>query len=112
MDAEAFLRFLAEEGVKADVLVFDPPYSPRQISECYQSIGRPVGTKETQNSALYKRVRDAALPILAPGAFVVSFGWNSAGMGIGRGFTLEEGLIVCHGSAHNDPICIAERYTP
>lgn len=40
-----------------------------------------------------------------------SFGWNSAGMGISRGFDLIELLTVCHGAAHNDTICVAERRT-
>lgn len=109
MDAEAFLRFLADEGVQADLLIFDPPYSPRQISECYSAIGREIGMKETQNAALYKRVRDAAMPILTDEAVVLSFGWNSAGMGTGRGFEQIELALVCHGAGHNDTICLAER---
>lgn len=28
MDAEEFLRMLALRGVKADLVIFDPPYSP------------------------------------------------------------------------------------
>lgn len=109
MDAEAFLVMLAAGGVKADVVLFDPPYSPRQISECYKSIGREVGTEGTQNSVLYQRVRDAILPVLAEEGVVLSFGWNSVGMGKERRFGLEEVLLVCHGGAHNDTICIAER---
>jgi hypothetical protein len=57
-----------------DVLLFDPPYSPRQISECYNSIGLPITQTTTQNSVLYKRVRDAMVPILAPDGIVLSFG--------------------------------------
>jgi hypothetical protein len=59
LDAEVFAKMLVNQGVVADLVLFDPPYSPRQISECYQSIGREVTTKDTQNSALYRRVRDA-----------------------------------------------------
>lgn len=106
LDAEEFLVTL---GQPIDVLLFDPPYSPRQISECYQQVGRAVGVEGTQNAALYKRVRDAAMPLFRPGAVVLSFGWNSAGMGTGRGFEIEEILLVAHGGAHNDTICVAER---
>ncbi len=67
--------------------------------------------KETQNAALYARVRNAIKPLLTPGAIVLSFGWNSAGMGLGRGFELIELMTVCHGAAHNDTICIAEQLT-
>lgn len=108
-DAETFCERLANAGVKADVAIFDPPYSPRQISECYSSIGLSVGMKETQNGALYKRVRDALDPLLDPGAIVLSFGWNSAGMGLKRGYEMFEILLVNHGGGHNDTICIAER---
>lgn len=109
MDAEAFLSLLASMGVVADLLIFDPPYSPRQISECYKSVGLEVGMKETQSALLYKRVRDAAMPLLGPRAVVLSFGWNSVGMGKGRGFEIEEILLCCHGGAHNDTVCMAER---
>lgn len=107
VDAEVFLKSL--DGVKADLVLFDPPYSPRQISECYKSIGLEVGMKETQSALLYKRVRDALMPLLAPGAIVLSFGWNTVGMGIGRGFEIVEIMLCCHGGAHNDTICLAER---
>lgn len=109
MDAEDFLKDLKVNTIECDLVLFDPPYSPRQISECYKSFGKECGMKETQNSVLYKRVRDAIDPILAPGGIVLSFGWNSAGMGVTRGYELLEVLMVCHGAAHNDTICLAER---
>ena len=109
MDAEAFCRMLQERGVRADLAIFDPPYSPRQVSECYSSIGRSADKSDTQTARLYKRVRDALDPLIAPGGVVLSFGWNSAGMGRTRGYLLEEVLLVNHGGAHNDTICIAER---
>lgn len=109
MDAEAFCKELAQEGVKADLGIFDPPYSPRQISECYKSIGLKVGMEETQNARLYKRVRDALDLLIAPGGIVLSFGWQSAGMGIGRNYEMIELMLVAHGGGHNDTICVAER---
>jgi hypothetical protein len=109
LDAEEFCHEMKRLGQTFDLAIFDPPYSPRQISECYKGMGLSVGTKETQNAALYKRVRDALLPVLTPNATVISFGWNSGGMGQGRGFSLIEMLLVAHGGAHNDTICIAEQ---
>jgi hypothetical protein len=50
LDAEQFLLQLHAQNVKADLGIFDPPYSPRQISECYKSIGLKVATEETQNA--------------------------------------------------------------
>jgi hypothetical protein len=111
MDAEDFLRSLAVTAVRFDLAIFDPPYSPRQISECYKEAGITCGMKETQNAALYARTKAALLPILTPDAIVISFGWNSAGMGKKHGFEQIETLLVCHGAAHNDTICLAERRT-
>lgn len=112
MDAEDFCRKIAGEGVKADIVLFDPPYSPRQISEIYQQIGRPVGMAGTQNAALYKRVRDSFDPMVGSGGIVLSFGWNSNGMGVTRGYEIEEILLVAHGGGHNDTICVAEKKLP
>lgn len=60
MDAEEFLGMLAKRGLRADCILLDPPYSPRQISECYAAAGLKAGMKDTQNAALYARVRRAA----------------------------------------------------
>ena len=112
MDAEKFLLMLATLDVKADLVIFDPPYSPRQISECYKSVGLEVGMKETQSALLYQRVRTAIVPVLTEDAIVLSFGWNTVGMGKKHGFEIIEILLCCHGGAHNDTICMAERRLP
>lgn len=111
-DAEAFLKRLRSEGVSADLAFFDPPYSPRQVSEHYKAAGLQVTSDDTQNGRLYKRVRDALAPIMGPGSVVLSFGWQSVGMGVKRGFSLIETMLVAHGGGHNDTICIAERKQP
>jgi len=108
MDAEAFLFMLRDKGVRCDLAILDPPYSPRQIKECYQSAGIKCGMRETQNAALYARVRHAVSQILTPDAVVLSFGWNSCGMGKKYGMEIIDVLLCCHGGAHNDTICIAE----
>lgn len=107
MDAAAFLAMLHTQNVKADCIILDPPYSPRQISECYQAAGLKAGMKDTQNAALYARVRQAARRLCKLETVVLSFGWNSAGMG--NGFEQIELLLVAHGGAHNDTICVVER---
>lgn len=107
IDAEEYCKKLFEEGVKADAIPFDPPYSPRQISECYKSIGKPVSSKDTQNAVLYARVRRPLFELLRPGGVALSFGWNSAGFG--KACATTEILLVQHGGAHNDTICVAQR---
>jgi hypothetical protein len=108
-DAQAFLEGLAILDIRADLALFDPPYSPRQVSEHYKAAGRVVTSEDTQNGRLYKRVRDALDLIMRPGGIVLSFGWQSAGMGIGRGYEMIEVMMVAHGGGHNDTLCIAER---
>jgi hypothetical protein len=109
MDAIEFLDMLATGDTLADVVILDMPYSPRQISECYQELGRKVTMADTQSGNLYRRVRDAVMPILKPDGVVLSFGWNTVGMGKKRGFEIVEILLCCHGGAHNDTICMAEK---
>lgn len=111
-DAEAFLADLADKKVSADLVLFDPPYSPRQVMEHYQAAGLRVTQEDTQSGRLFKRVRNAVDRIVAPGGLVLSFGWQSAGMGIGRNYELIETMLVAHGGGHNDTICIAERKSP
>jgi hypothetical protein len=107
MDAVAFMRMLAAQGVKADTVIFDPPYSPRQIAECYEAAGIKAGMADTQSARFKRECREAIREICNVGSTVLSFGWNSVGMG--PLYRLDEMLIVCHGGDHNDTICIAQR---
>lgn len=109
MEARDFLRMLVERGVRADLVIFDPPYSPRQISECYSAAGLTAGMRETQNARLYSECRKLITQLAEPGCVALSFGWNSSGMG--NPWTIEEIGMVCHGGAHNDTICVADRLT-
>lgn len=109
MEAGEFLHKLAADGVKADLVLFDPPYSPRQIMECYNGIGKKTTTEMGQLSAAWSDCRDAIDQLCTEDAVVLSFGWNSQGMGKKHGFEIEEILLVCHGANHNDTICVAER---
>jgi hypothetical protein len=107
MDAVDFLVMLGEQGVVADVVLFDPPYSPRQVAECYAEAGLTPTMADTQTARFKKEVRTAIRAICRPGSVVLSFGWNTVGMG--PLYRTEETLLVCHGGDHNDTICIAER---
>lgn len=108
LEALEFLAMLKEQGVHADVVLFDPPYSARQVAECYAQVGRSVTMQDTQGKS-WADWKDAIAAICAPCAVVLSFGWNSVGMGIKHNFIAEEILIVSHGGVHNDTICTVER---
>src|SRR5574343_617383 len=40
MDALEFLKIFNSDSI--DTVLDDPPYSPRQLSECYKSLGKAV----------------------------------------------------------------------
>jgi len=94
-----------------DGVLFDPPYSPRQISECYQHVGRKTHKEDTQSS-FYSNRKNAAAKLIKPGGLAITCGWNSNGFGKTRGFELIEMLCVAHGGAHNDTIITVERHHP
>ena len=77
MDALDFLRMLDTEC--ADVVIYDPPYSLRQVVECYKGVGREV-TQETTRSSWRARHLDEIKRILKPGGKALCFGWNSNGV--------------------------------
>lgn len=108
MDACDFVDLLKSQNIESDLVLFDPPYSPRQISEVYQSIGIKTIFKDTQTGFLYRKVKEGLSPLLKSNGIALSFGWNSNGFGKKNGFIIKEILIVAHGGAHNDTICMAE----
>lgn len=107
LDALEFLEGLAEQEVIADLVIFDPPYSPRQLAECYKQIGRKATMQDTQAKS-WSDWKNAIANITDKNSIVLSFGWNTVGMGAKRGFEIAEILMVCHGGQHNDTICMAE----
>lgn len=107
MEAREFMGMLVAQGVVADLVIFDPPYSPRQVAEVYSEIGLTATMKDTQTANMKKECRNLIRKLCRPDSVVLSFGWNSVGMG--NGFVTEEILMVCHGGDHNDTICLAER---
>jgi hypothetical protein len=106
MDAINFLEMF--EGNSIDTVLFDPPYSPRQVSECYKSLNLTVDMTTTQSSFWSKMKKEVAR-ITKPNGIVISFGWNSGGIGKTLGFEIIEVLIVAHGGMHNDTIVTVER---
>lgn len=107
LDALEFLKILSNQNIKADLVIFDPPYSPRQLAECYKQIGRITTMQDTQAKS-WSDWKNAICDIISKESIVLSFGWNTVGMGKKRGFEIIEILIVSHGGQHNDTLCTAE----
>ena len=81
--------------------VFDPPYSPRQLKECYKGKGEydtKASTWSNWKDLMAEKVTRKC----------ISFGWNSGGLGEKRGFKITRILLVAHGGMHNDTICTVE----
>jgi hypothetical protein len=106
VDAMDFLGALTQNPLYN--IFFDPPYSPRQISECYKSVGIKTNVQTTQSS-WYSDIKTEIKRIIPPGGLCISCGWNSNGIGMVRDFYIEEILIVAHGGWHNDTIVTVER---
>lgn len=109
MDALDFLKTFDDNSV--DLVLFDPPYSPRQVSECYKSLDMTVNMQTTQSS-FWGNMKKEIDRITKDYGKVITFGWNSGGIGKTKGFEIVEILMVAHGGWHNDTICTVEVKTP
>lgn len=102
------LKFCKRINKKIQGVLFDPPYSYRQISEHYKKAGLPVTGLDTSYN-FYNRVMCAISPKIKIGGYAISFGWNSNGFGYKKGFEKADLLVVAHGQHHNDTLCLVER---
>ena len=76
LEANEFLKKLVAEKIIADLIIFDPPYSRRQIMECYEGIGQKFLQKDSQYHSLnWKNEREKIDKILIGGGIV----FHSAG---------------------------------
>lgn len=105
MEAVEFAKLFSKG--KLNGLVFDPPYSFRQVSEHYKVIGKKATQKDT-SMAFYEKVKSAFCEKVKKGGYVICCGWNSNGFGKARGFKIVEILLVAHGGSKNDTIVIVE----
>jgi DNA modification methylase len=106
LDATDFLKTFESNSV--DFIFYDPPYSLRQVSEVYKSVGIEVTMETTQSSWRTKHINEISR-ILKPNGIVMCFGWNSSGIGKERGWQILEIMLVYHGGSHNDTIVTVER---
>tara|TARA_R110002020_G_scaffold124562_1_gene281657 strand:- start:11906 stop:12442 length:537 start_codon:yes stop_codon:yes gene_type:complete len=87
--------------------LFDPPYSLRQVKECYDGIGKALTQHETRY--FFTDIKNELARVIRIGGVCISFGWNTCGLGKSRGFEIEKVLIVCHGGNHHDTLVTVER---
>lgn len=106
LEATEFLKILDTDSV--DMVLYDPPFSPRQLSECYKRFGLSVNMETTQASYWSNQKKEIGR-IVKKGGYAISCGWNSGGIGKKYGFEIVEILMVPHGGCHNDTIVVVEQ---
>ena len=107
MDATDFLNLFKPDSV--DTVLYDPPYSPRQVAECYKALGITVNMQTTQASYWSRQKEAIGRIVKKKGGIVITCGWNSGGIGKKYGFEIIEILLVAHGGWHNDTIVTVEK---
>lgn len=105
LDALDFLKLFENSSV--DMVLYDPPFSPRQVSECYKKLGKTVNMQTTQGSYWSNQKKEIGRIVKSNG-IVITCGWNSGGIGKKYGFEILEILLVAHGGWHNDTIVTVE----
>ncbi|MCC0705115.1 adenine-specific DNA methylase [Clostridioides sp. ES-S-0049-02] len=106
LDALDFFKIFDDNSV--DMILYDPPYSPRQVSESYRKLNKTVNMKTTQSSYWSKQKKEISR-ILKPNGIVITCSWNSGGIGNKYGMEIQEILLVPHGGWHNDTIVVVEK---
>lgn len=102
-DALTFINDFPDDFFNGAVL--DPPYSYRQLFKTYKAGAKALKGKLVPMTEINNRIACK----IKPNGYCISFGWNSNGLGMKRGFNIEEILLVAHGGHHNDTIITIEK---
>jgi hypothetical protein len=104
MDAADFLEFLYQQGVRADVVIFDPPFSASQNAKAYK-----VKEKGTRLQDTIVRCKQILPRLVRNGGIVITTGWTANGVGDWRGFDKIEFMTVNHSYNRYATTCLVER---
>ena len=104
MDALEFLKSLPDNSMNG--VLFDPPYSVEQCLRRYTpKQGGTAGRAE-----YWAKCKDEIARIVKHEGLVISFCWDSTGIGKKRGFEIIEIVLLCHGACHNDTVITVDRH--
>lgn len=106
LDALEFLKTIESESV--DLVLYDPPYSITQAAQLYNSYGKEKLEVSVANMKYWALCKDNVARILKRGGRVICCGWNTNGLGKGRGFEMTSILDVVHGGSKNDTLVTLE----
>ncbi len=99
MDAYKFVNMAKEKGWKFDTIIFDPPYNLRKSREKYFGI----------YTSELRKIKTILPDIIESRGIVISYGYDTAGLGKKRGFIKTEICVVNHSGDHNDTLVVVER---
>ena len=89
MDAADFLQFMFDKGIMADLIIFDPPFSPIQNKSTYKM-------KVPDIRKTIVRCKQIMAKSIKIGGKIVTSGWTGNGIGEWRGFKPIEFMIINH----------------
>ena len=111
-DAIEYLKSFKNNSVNG--LVFDTPYSQYQLNLMYKGLGKyfhnsPDKNPDDRITKYWSNCKKEIERIARIGATVISFGWNTNGIGKSYNFKIERILILAHGGRHNDTLITVEK---
>ena len=101
MDCREFVEYAKQDKMKFATVIMDPPYTWRKSKEMYN--GNMIGQ--------LPRLKNELINILSKQAKILHFGYDTVGMGAGRGFNKVGVAVICHGGDSKDTLCLVERKT-
>ena len=104
LDGLVFLKKIEDSSLSG--VLFDPPYSVEQCLRRYT----PKQNGTAGRAEYWAKCKDEIKRVVKPDGLVISFCWDSTGMGKNRGFEIIEIMLLCHGACHNDTIITIERF--
>ena len=84
LEFQEFAKVMSGCQQEFDLILFDPPYSLRQLKEHYDGIGSKMALWQSQN--MWKEGKDLLARQVRAGGYVISLGWTTSGFGKKRGF--------------------------
>ena len=106
MDALDFLKTLPSNY--ADGMIYDPPYSVRQASECYKKVGLEQFTAKVTRWDYWMNVKREIRRVIKKGGKAICCGWSTNGVGNKKQFRMDRIRLIQHGGGHNDTIVTVE----
>ncbi len=99
LDVRKAVNILAKRRRKFNTIIIDPPYNWRKAKEKYGS--RMIGQ--------FPQLKNELLSIIPINGRVITFGYDTVGMGKTRGFKKIEICVICHGGETHDTLCVIEK---